>query len=171
MGVNNNGYFLFGNPTLSKSQRVDTNIFGGHYQVYFKGYFDSSQAATNAAAVQALVPLPVNAAQRVLTRVGNQDNLIWQTLADGTPVQTSVAGMVNWNSRNFYQGPGQWNQDASLRKAFTIKEHYKLLFSGDFFNVFNHPNLTNLNTTWGLLNLGVQSNAARIIQLGAKFEF
>jgi hypothetical protein len=161
--------FMFGNPALSKGQRVTTNIFGGSYEVYFKGYFDSSQAATNAAAVQQLVP--VNPAQRVLTMVGNNNNLIPQTLADGTVVNTSVGGMVNWNSRNFYLGPGQWNQDASLRKAFTIKERYKLLFSGDFFNAFNHPNNVNPSTTTGLINLGLQANAARIIQLSGKFEF
>jgi hypothetical protein len=162
--------FLFGNPALSKDQRVDTNIFGGNYQVYFKGYFDSSQAATNASQVQQLVP--VSAAQRVLTMVGNNNNLIPQTLANGTVVNTSVtSGMINWNARNFYQGPGQWNQDASIRKAFTLKERYKLLFSGDFFNAFNHPNNVAPSTTTGLMNLGLQSNAARIIQISSKFEF
>jgi hypothetical protein len=79
--------------------------------------------------------------------------------------------MINWNARNFYQGPGQWNQDASIRKAFTLKERYKLLFSGDFFNAFNHPNNVAPSTTTGLMNLGLQSNAARIIQLSSKFEF
>jgi hypothetical protein len=167
MGVNTS-YLMFGNPALSKSQRVTTNIFGGNYEVYFKGYFDSSQAATNAAAVQALVP--VNPAQRVLTLIGN-NNLIPLTLTDGTVANTSIGGMVNWDSRNFLQGPGQWNQDASLRKTFTIKEHYRLLLSGDFFNAFNHPNNVSPSTTTGLINLGLQANSARIIQLSGKFEF
>lgn len=168
MGVNN-GLYMFGNPTLSKGQRVTTNIFGANYQVYFKGYFDSSQAATNAAAVQALVP--VNPYQRVLTKLGAQNDQVAQTLADGSVVYTSTGDMVNWNARNFYQGPGQWNQDARLQKAFAYKERYKLLLAGDFFNVFNHPNITDLNNSQGLMNLGVQANAARIIQLSAKFEF
>jgi hypothetical protein len=168
MGVSSSLH-MFGNPALSSSQRVITNIFGGSYKVYFKGYFDSSQAATNAAAVQQLVP--VNPAQRVLTKVGNQDNLVDQTLADGTVVQTSVGDLLSWNSRNFYLGPSQWNQDARLSKTFAYKERYKLLLAGDFFNVFNHPVITNLNTTTGLQNMGLQSNAARIIQLSAKFSF
>ena len=169
MGVNS-GFFLFGNPSISKGQRVTTDIFGLHQQVYFKGFFDSSQAKTNAAAVQALVP--INFAQRVLTRVGNNNNLIPQTLANGTVVNTSVtSGMINWNARNFFQGPGAWNEDLSMYKSFTYKERYKLRLAGDFFNAFNHPNNINPNTTTGLINLGQQSNAARIIQLSAKFEF
>src|SRR5208283_2206675 len=142
---------------------------GARYMVYIKGYFDSSQAATNAAAVQALVP--VNPAQRVLTKLGAQDNLVDQTLTGGTVVQTGVGDLLNWNARNFYLGPSQWNQDARLAKTFAYKERYKLLVAGDFFNVFNHPNITDLNTTTGLMNMGVQVNAARIIQLSAKFSF
>jgi hypothetical protein len=121
MGVNS-GYYLFGDPTLSKDQRVTVDIFGRQQQVYFKGYFDSSQAkGANAAAAQQLVP--VNFAQRVLTRVGNNDNQIPQTLANGTVVNTNVnSGTVNWNSRNFYQGPGAWNEDLSIYKTFALKE-------------------------------------------------
>lgn len=170
MGVNP-AYFLFGNPTLSKGQRVTTNIFGRQQQLYFKGYFDSSQASgPNAAAVQALVP--VSFSSRVYTAVGNNNNLIPQTLADGTVVNTSAtAGMINWNSRNFYQGPGGWNEDLSIYKTFAYKERYRMRLTGDFFNAFNHPNSINPNTTTGLLDLSQQINPARIIQLSAKFEF
>ncbi len=169
MGVNS-GYFLFGDPTLSKSDRVNSDIFGQIQQVYFKGYFDSSQAKTNASAVQALVP--VDFSKRVMTRVGNNNNLIPQVMANGTVVNTNIlTNMVNPNARNFLQGPGAWNQDLSLYKAFTIKERYKLRMAGDFFNAFNHPNDINPNNTTGLINLGQQTNAARIIQLSAKFDF
>jgi hypothetical protein len=172
MGVNP-GYYLFGNPTLSKDQRVTADIFGRQQQVYFKGYFDSSQTkGANAAAVEALVP--VNFAQRTMTRVGNNDNLVPQTLANGTVVNTN-SGMINWNARNFYQGPGGWNEDLSIYKTFTYKEKYKLRLTGDFFNAFNHPNNNNPNTTTGLIDLSQQNlnngQAPRIIQLSAKFEF
>jgi hypothetical protein len=169
MGVSS-AYYLFGDPTLTKDQRVSADLFGRQQQVYFKGYFDSSQAKSNATAVQALVP--VDFSQRVLTRVGNNNNLIPQTLANGTVVNTNVnSGTVNWNSRNFYQGPGGWNEDLSLYKTFEFKERYRLRMAGDFFNAFNHPNNINPNTTTGLLDLSQQTNAARIIQLSAKFEF
>lgn len=170
MGVNS-GYYMFGDPTLSKDQRVTVDIFGRQQQVYFKGYFDSSQAqGANAAASQKLVP--VDFSQRTLTRVGNNNNLIPQTLADGTTVHTNVnAGTVNWNSRNFFQGPGAWNEDLSVYKTIALKERYKLRLTGDFFNAFNHPNNNKPNTTTGLIDLSQQANAARIIQLSAKFEF
>jgi hypothetical protein len=169
MGVSPS-YFLMGNPALSKGQRVTTNIFGRTQQVYFKGYFDSSQATgPNAAAVQALVP--VNYTQRVYTQIGS-GNLYPQVLANGTVVNTSLtSGMINWNARNFYQGPGLWNEDLSMYKLFSLKERYKLRITGDFFNAFNHPNSVNPNTTTGLVDLSQQTNAARIIQLSAKFEF
>ena len=139
--------------------------------MYFKGYFDSSQAkGSNASAVQALVP--VNFAQRVMTRVGANNNLLAQVLTNGTVVQTNVnSGTVNWNARNFLLGPGAWNQDLSLYKTVTFKERYKVRFTGDFFNAFNHPNNLNPNTTTGLIDLSQQSNGARIIQLSARFEF
>ena len=168
MGVTS-GDYLFGDPNISKGDRVDTYIFGAPQQVYFKGYFDSTQAKTNAAEVQALVP--VDWTQRVLKPVGNKDNRIPQTLANGTVVPTSITDMVNWNARNFLQGPGAWNQDLSIYKMFTIKENYRLRFTGDFFNAFNHPNNGNPNSTTGLVNLSTQSNDPRIIQLSIKFDF
>ncbi len=170
MGVNS-GYYLFGDPTLSKDQRVIANLFGRPQEVYFKGYFDSTQATgSNAAAVQQLVP--VDYSKRVLTRVGANNNLIPQTLSNGTVVQTNInSGMISWNARNFFQGPGAWNEDLSLYKTFSYKERYKVRVTGDFFNAFNHPNNNNPNSTTGLIDLSQQANAARIIQLSAKFEF
>lgn len=170
MGVNS-GYYLFGDPTISKGDRPEVDIFGQQQRLFFKGYFDSSQAkGSNAAVVQQMVP--VNFAQRVLTRVGNNNNLIPQVLSNGTVVNTNVAtNMVNWNARNFLQGPGSWNQDVSLYKGFTIKEKYRVRIAGDFFNAFNHPNDVNPNTTTGLIPMNQQSNGARVIQLSAKFDF
>ena len=57
--------------------------------------------------------------------------------------------MINWNARNFYQGPGAWNEDISIYKDFKFQERYKLRFTGDFFNAFNHPNNVLPNTTDG----------------------
>jgi hypothetical protein len=48
---------------------------------------------------------------------------------------------LNWNPRNFFLGPGQWNQDLSIFKYFDITERMKVRFTSDFFNFFNHPNL------------------------------
>jgi hypothetical protein len=170
LGINSS-YFLFGNPALSADQRVKVDIFGRQQMLYFKGYFDSSQAkGSNAQAVQSLVP--TNYAQRVMTMVGANNNLIPQVLSNGTVVNTNViTNQIHNIPRNFFVGPGAWNQDCSVRKAFAYRERYRMLVSGDFFNVFNHPNNLTPNTTTGLIDLSQQSNAARIIQLSARFEF
>jgi hypothetical protein len=166
----NSGYYLFGDPTLSKDQRFTVDIFGKQQQVYFRGYFDSTQAkGPNAGQLLQLVPADFT--KRVFTRVGANNNLIAQTLKDGTVVQTNITDMLNWNARNFFQGPGAWNQDMAVYKTFSIKEKYRLRFAADFFNAFNHPNNLSPNNTTGLLDLSQQANDPRIIQISGKFEF
>jgi len=87
---------MFGNPALSSSQRVITNIFGGSYKVYFKAISirPSRDQRRRGPATRS-----GQRGQRVLTKVGNQDNLVDQTLADGTVVQTSVGDLLSWNAR------------------------------------------------------------------------
>jgi hypothetical protein len=41
--------------------------------------------------------------------------------------------------RNTYRGPFQQNWDFTLRKTFVIHEGLHFDFSGDFFNIWNHP--------------------------------
>jgi hypothetical protein len=171
MGVNSRDvYYLFGDPTLSKDERLTVDIFGRKYQTYFRGYFDPTKAkGPNAEKLLQLVPADFR--KRVLTRVGADNNMISQTLANGTPVDTSVTDMVSWNARNFFQGPGSWNEDISIYKDFKFRERYRLRFTGDFFNAFNHPNSVLPSTTTGLLDLSQQINDPRIIQFSAKLEF
>ena len=63
------------------------------------------------------------------------------------------------------------SQDVTLFKYFNFTERIRLRMSGDFFNVFNHPNLNNPDATTGLINLSSQPNSPRIIQIGARLEF
>lgn len=170
MGVSSNGY-LSGNPALSSDQRLNLTIFGQNQKLWFAGDFDPTQASNvNAATLQKLVP--INRGARSLRPLGpNFDNRLPQTLANGTVVQTSITDNVNSNSRNFMLGPSGWNQDASVFKYFNFTERVRLRMSGDFFNAFNHPNLSNPNSTTGLINLSSQPNDPRIIQVGARLEF
>jgi hypothetical protein len=55
---------------------------------------------------------------------------------------------------NFLYQPGLINFDMALQKQFSVKERLKLQFRIDAFNVFNHPNFTNLNTTINFTNTG-----------------
>lgn len=45
--------------------------------------------------------------------------------------------------RNLFQGPGYWNVDMGVTKAFKIGERYKLFFRTEAFNLFNHANFRN----------------------------
>jgi hypothetical protein len=170
LGVNN-GEWLFGNPALDASQRLTMNIFGHNQELYFKGDFDPTQA-TNVDLAKLEQLVPADRSQRVLRPLGSSfNNRLPFTLADGTVRNTSVTDLFSPNSKNFFLGPRAWDQDISVYKYFDIMERVKLRFSGDFFNMFNHPNNPNPNTTTGLVNLSIQTNDPRIIQFSARLEF
>lgn len=42
--------------------------------------------------------------------------------------------------RNVLTGPGYTNLDFGLSKSVAFRESHRLMFRGDFFNLFNHPN-------------------------------
>jgi hypothetical protein len=58
--------------------------------------------------------------------------------------------------RNFLRGPGMVNFDWSLFKNFAITETMKIQFRWENFNVLNHPNFANPNSTFipGSTNFG-----------------
>lgn len=74
-----------------------------------------------------------------------------------------------------FRGPWFWNLDFRLAKSTRITEKYKFELSADFFNVFNHPNLTtaaltlNSPQTFGVIS--GPANSARTVQIGMRFEF
>ncbi|MGC1484651.1 MAG: TonB-dependent receptor [Candidatus Acidiferrum sp.] len=53
---------------------------------------------------------------------------------------------VPWLAPNSFQLPRTVNVDFRLQKEFTIRETWKLLLSGDAFNLFNHNNVTGVDT-------------------------
>jgi hypothetical protein len=53
---------------------------------------------------------------------------------------------VPWLAPNSFQQPRTADVDLRLQKAFTIHESWKLLLSGDAFNLFNHNNVTGVDT-------------------------
>jgi hypothetical protein len=163
--------FQFRSPVIPSGKRLTMNIFGQQQMLWFAGDFDPTQASgVNLSALEALVP--VDRGSRAIHPLGpNFDNQVPQTLADGTVVLTPITDNMSWNSRNFMLGPSAWSQDISAFKYFSITERVRLRMSGDFFNVFNHPTLTNPDPSTGLINMSSQANSPRIIQLGARLEF
>jgi len=90
---------------------------------------------------------------------------------------------------NPLRGFGQWNLDASFAKETALTERFKLKFSADFFNIFNHVSFDDPLTTLGptdfidgtnAANFGVITDSftpaqrpvgSRWIQLGLRVEF
>jgi hypothetical protein len=165
------GLYLFGDPTLNADQRLVFNYNSRTQRLWFKGDFDPTRATgVDAGKLQALVP--TNRSQRVLRPIGtNYDNRLPQLLADGTVRQTTITDNVNWNAKNFFRGPGAWNNDMSLFKNFNITERWRVRFTADFFNAFNHPNDGDPNGSTGLQDLSTQPNDPRIVQFSLRVSF
>ncbi len=165
------GLYLFGDPTLDASQRLEMTFSGRRQRLWFRGDFNPT-LATNVDQTQLQALVPLDRSQRVLKPVGsNFDNLIPQQLANGTYRLTTVTDMVNWNARNFFRGPGLWNQDISLFKNISISERVRTRLTADFFNALNHPVDVDPSGSTGLQDLSVQRNDPRIIQLSLRVEW
>jgi hypothetical protein len=75
-------------------------------------------------------------------------------------------------SKNSMRGPGSFNADAGLLKNFSA-EYLKFQFRAEFFNVLNHVNLSNPNSSIGAANFGdiTGGSSARVGQLALKMTF
>jgi hypothetical protein len=78
--------------------------------------------------------------------------------------------MHPWNNQ-YFPGPIQWFQDASLQKWFSIGERTRLRFSLDFFNVLNNPNNPTGVGGNGVLDTNTSGSAARVAQMGLRLEW
>ena len=82
---------------------------------------------------------------------------------------------------NPLRGLGLWNLDARLGKTTTFHERFKVEFSADFFNLFNHVNFfdptLNINqpATFGVISTELipanRQQGSRWIQLGLRVSF
>lgn len=57
------------------------------------------------------------------------------------------SGRAPWLPRAYYIGPGSQDVDFRLGRQFAYRERVKLLLLGEAFNLFNHTNITSVNTT------------------------
>ncbi|MBA4182267.1 MAG: hypothetical protein C0506_16920 [Anaerolinea sp.] len=153
---------------MSEDQRLEMFYAGRPRRLWFAGDFNPTLATNvDQNALQRLVPL--NQADRVLRPLGpGLNNQLPQTLANGIVRSTPVTDSVNWNSRAFYKGPGAWGSDISVMKNFALSERFRLRFSADFFNAFNHPIDAAPDATTGLQDLAVQTNEPRTIQFSLR---
>jgi len=100
-------------------------------------------------------------------------------LCDFGYVQLSTSGSTG--SANPMYGIPFWNLDMRVGKTTTIHERYKLGFSADFFNIFNHQNFANPSLSiaspaaFGVITSTYtppnRTNAARWIEMGLRLDF
>jgi hypothetical protein len=87
----------------------------------------------------------------------------------------NALGTFGTSSRNLLRGPGFSNLDFSVVRWFPItkREAQKLQFRAEFFNVFNHANFNNPNSSVSSSSFGRITGAAdpRIVQFSLKFVF
>ncbi|HEV2448026.1 MAG TPA: TonB-dependent receptor, partial [Candidatus Sulfopaludibacter sp.] len=57
------------------------------------------------------------------------------------------AGRAGWLPRNGFTMPGFHNVDFRLARQFSFTERIKLAMMGEIFNLFNHTNISSVNTT------------------------
>lgn len=80
----------------------------------------------------------------------------------------------NMIGRNFFRGPGLWNMDFAIHKSIPFGEKRRLQFRGEFFNLFNHPNLyanTGDNDVSSIDYVSASYSGRRQVQLGLRFDF
>ncbi len=63
-----------------------------------------------------------------------------------------AAGTFGDAGRNLLPGPGTWQVDTSAAKTFPLGERARLEFRSEFYNVFNHPQLGQPQTTFNPSN-------------------
>ena len=58
-----------------------------------------------------------------------------------------TGGRIPQVGRNTFTGPSLHNFDVRVSREFAFKERFRFQFRGEAFNVFNHTNISSLNTT------------------------
>jgi len=81
---------------------------------------------------------------------GDEQNIVTSTVLNGDPITSSLATVTRplFVSRNSLRGPNIYQIDARYTRTFaTLWERLKPQFFLEANNLFNHPNVTSLNTT------------------------
>jgi hypothetical protein len=113
--------------------------------------------------------MPANAPAGTVVSQFWDTNTVWVPLNNGTIQRTTFDnGLHPWRNQ-YFPGPLQWFQDASLIKSTRITERITFRFNIDFFNVFNHPNNPTGVSGSGILDTRNSGGTARLTQLAARF--
>jgi hypothetical protein len=121
---------FFGNPNDFKSSKALINTNGGAQGIpYFPGTSNSACLARSTAMGQLAVAS--------LTDLG--------CYANGKSILIPPAyGSYGTTGTNIFRGFPFYNVDFSVTKSWKFGERFSAQFRAEFFNVFNHPNISNV---------------------------
>jgi hypothetical protein len=112
--------------------------------------------------------LPPNAPANTAISSFWDTNTVWIPLSNGTVQRTTFDDNLHPWRNQYFPGPLQWFQDASLFKFVRLSESVTLRFNVDFFNVFNHPNNPTAVSGNGVLSTRNSGGPARLTQLAMR---
>ena len=153
--VLNEVYYL---PKFKKQNQIIQQTIGGWEinGIFSAAHGNSLTVVTNGSynngAISQLIGTGYNGNNRALTtgtscNAGEKDNHVLN--ASAFTLVGYVLGTVpqNMASRGYCFGPPTTDLDSQLVKNWQVREHYRIKFAMDFFDVFNHPNFTGLDGT------------------------
>jgi hypothetical protein len=99
----------------------------------------------------------------------SRDELLFRYFNSGAYAQPALGTFGN-SGKNTLIGPGGYYLDFSAFRSFAVTERAKLQFRAEFFNLFNHANLSNPVSNISSATVGrIQSTSdPRILQFGLK---
>jgi hypothetical protein len=163
--------FVYEGP---KFENRAVNAVGGNWQLAFlistyNGFPFTPLTGTDASLSGVGLDRP-NVVSGVSRYLRNKKSLLW---IQPTAFIKNPAGTFGTAGMNSLLGPHYFDSDVNLTKLFTIHEQQNLQLRFEFFNVLNHTNFQAPVNTFSSSAFGViqASNPARIIQLGAKYNF
>jgi hypothetical protein len=104
--------------------------------------------------------------------------ITYYSSADLANFSVPNAGEYGNSGRNAFRGPGYFNVDANLKKAFKLPmEGHTITFRCEAYNLLNNPNFANPNTTITSASFGRISSTVggvtspRVLQLALRYDF
>ncbi len=120
---------FFGNPADFRTTKALINTNGGAGGI---PYFAGTTNSTCLAKATALGQLAIASLTSLGCYVNGNSVLI-----------PSAYGSVGNTASNMFRGFPYYNLDLSVTKVFKIKERLSAQFRAEFFNILNHPNISN----------------------------
>jgi hypothetical protein len=127
---------FFGNPADFKTTKALINTNGGTGGIPYFGPGDSFFTGTDPCSTHAATLGPL--AQASLANLGCYVSLNGKSIL----IPAAFGGAGN-TAPNMFRGLPYYNVDLSVTKVFKYKERLSAQFRAEFFNIFNHPNISN----------------------------